>query len=61
MLCHHGMLSVGRAKCVRDMVETAARGMGDGAVRICVLLDNVYGIFRVAEMVSIDRTPPHAN
>ena len=41
------------------MVETAAAGLAQEnkkvAVRVCVMLDNVYGIFRVAEMVRTDR------
>ena len=42
-----------QAKCVKDMVATASKGLQEGArVRVSVLLDNVYGLFRVAEMVS---------
>ena len=37
---------------MRKVVESAAVGVSAGTVRICVQLDNVYGIFRVAEMVS---------
>ena len=40
---------------MKDMVKTATADLEEGAVRICVLLDNVYGMFRVAEMVSMDR------
>lgn len=33
-------------------VVEAALGASKGTVRVCVRLDNVYGIFRAAQMVS---------